>query len=165
MYNKHNIPSFLTSNIYIGLWLTKAFTLTQLQSYELFRNNKSVGVWGTLSFPLLRDAIPPQLVRGITPKEGVPQPIQSMVRCPPSHLRSTILAWQILLNVWLPTCSLHHQQNVKWFRSHNSTTQQVWTATPILPESPRSSRTGWMQNNMLLRCSESNVRCFSTLLK
>jgi hypothetical protein len=32
-----------------------------------------------------------------------------------------------------------HQQNVKWFRSDNSTTQLFWTATLILPEAPRSS--------------------------
>jgi len=48
-----------------------------------------------------------------------------------------------------------HQQNVKWFGSHNSTTQLFQTATPILPEAPRRSRTGWMQNDVLLRYSES----------
>jgi len=65
----------------------------------------------------------------------------------------------------LTTASTQHQQNVKWFRSHNSTIQLVWTATPIRSEAPRSSRTGWMQNNVLLRCSESTFRCSSTLLK
>jgi len=62
------------------------------------------------------------------------------------------------------TSPLQHQHNVKWFGSHNSMTKLVWTATPILPEAPRSSRTGWMQNNVLLRCSESTFRCSSTLL-
>jgi len=51
-----------------------------------------------------------------------------------------------------------HQQNVKWFGSHNTMTQLFWTATPILPEDPRSSQMGWMQNDVPLRCS-------STLLK
>ena len=46
-----------------------------------------------------------------------------------------------------------HQQNLKWFGSHNSTTQLCWTAPPILPEAPRSSWTGWMQNDVPLRCS------------
>jgi len=58
-----------------------------------------------------------------------------------------------------------HQQNVKWFRSHNSTTQLFWIATPILPEPPRSSQKGWMQNNVLLRYSASTFKCSSMLLK
>ena len=33
-----------------------------------------------------------------------------------------------------------HQQNVKWRASHNSMTQLIWTATPILPEDPRRSQ-------------------------
>jgi hypothetical protein len=51
--------------------------------------------------------------------------------------------------------SLPHQQNVKLFRCHNSTTQLFRTTTPIFPEAPRRSGTGWMQNNVLLRYSES----------
>jgi len=35
-----------------------------------------------------------------------------------------------------------HQQNVKWFGRHNSTTELFRTATPILQEAPRRSRTG-----------------------
>jgi len=57
-----------------------------------------------------------------------------------------------------------HQQNVKWFGSQNSMTQLFWPATPILPEAPRSSRTGWMQNDVPLRCSGSTCRCSSTIL-
>jgi hypothetical protein len=44
------ITTFLTSNIYIGICLPKAFTLTQLRLYEMFeallivRINKSVGL-------------------------------------------------------------------------------------------------------------------------
>jgi hypothetical protein len=37
---------------------------------------------------------------------------------------------------------LLHQQNVNWFGSYNSMTQLFRTATPILPEAPRRSRTG-----------------------
>jgi hypothetical protein len=48
-----------------------------------------------------------------------------------------------------------HQQNVKWFGSHNSTTQLFWKATAILPEPPRRFRTCWMQNDVPLRYSES----------
>jgi len=54
-----------------------------------------------------------------------------------------------------PRCLVIHQQNVTWFGSHISTTQLFRTATPILPEAPRCSRTGWMQNDVLLRNSES----------
>jgi hypothetical protein len=60
------------SNIYIRLCLSKALTLTQLQSYELFRNNKSVGLRGILSFPLLRDWFLHWLAREIPLKERVP---------------------------------------------------------------------------------------------
>jgi len=38
--------------------------------------------------------------------------------------------------------SMEHQQNVTLFGSHNSTTLLFRTATPILPEAPRRSRTG-----------------------
>jgi hypothetical protein len=57
-----------------------------------------------------------------------------------------------------------HQQNVKWFGSHNSTTQLFWIASLILPEAFRSFRTSWMQNHVLLRYSEITFRCSSTLL-
>jgi hypothetical protein len=43
--------------------------------FEVFlivRINKSVGLRGILNFPLLRDAFPYRLVRGIPLKEGVP---------------------------------------------------------------------------------------------
>jgi len=59
---------------------------------------------------------------------------------------------------------LIHQQNAKWFGSHKSMSQLFWTATPILPEAPRSCRTGWMQNDVPVRYSESPFRFSSTLL-
>jgi hypothetical protein len=81
------IPTLSTSNIYIGLCLPNAHTMARIRSYQLFRNNKCAGLWGILSFPLLRDAFPHQLARGIPRKEGVPLPLQSLVRTPPPHLR------------------------------------------------------------------------------
>jgi hypothetical protein len=72
MHAEEIIPTFSTLNTYIGLCLTKALTLARLRSYELFRNNKRVGLWGTLSLPLLRDAFLHRLARGIPRKERVP---------------------------------------------------------------------------------------------
>jgi hypothetical protein len=72
------IPTFSTSNIYIGLFLPKALTLTRHQSYQMFevllivRINNSVGLWGIHNFRLLRDAFPYRLARGIPLMEGVP---------------------------------------------------------------------------------------------
>jgi len=72
------IPTFSTSNIYIGICLPKALALTQLRSYKMLevllivRINKSVRLRGILIFRLLRDAFPYQLARGIPLKEGVP---------------------------------------------------------------------------------------------
>jgi hypothetical protein len=40
--------------------------------FLIVRINKSVGIRGTLNFPLLRDAFPYWLARGIPLKEGVP---------------------------------------------------------------------------------------------
>ena len=93
MHAEDIIPTFLKSNIYIGICLPKALTLTRLRSYEMFevllivRINKSVGLRGILNFRLLRDAFPYRLARGIPLKEGVPYPLQSKVRTPPPHLR------------------------------------------------------------------------------
>jgi len=107
------IPTFLTSNIYIGICLPKALTLTRLRSYEMFkvlliiRISKSVGLRGILNLCLLTDTFPYRLARRITLNEGVPYPLQSKVRTPPPHLRWTILALQISLNVWLPPRPLH----------------------------------------------------------
>jgi hypothetical protein len=87
------VPTFLTSNIHIGLCIPKAVTLTQLQLYEIFevllivRINKCVGLRGILNFHLLRDAFPYRLARGIPLKERVPYPQQSKVRTPPPHRR------------------------------------------------------------------------------
>ena len=78
MYAEDIIPTFLTSNIYIGIWLPKALTLSRLRSYEMFevllivRINKSLGLQGIVNFRLLRDAFPYRLARGIALKEGVP---------------------------------------------------------------------------------------------
>jgi len=58
MHTEDIIPTCLTSNIYIGLCLPKARTLTRLRSYEMFevllivRFNKRVGLRGILNFPL-----------------------------------------------------------------------------------------------------------------
>jgi len=113
MHAEDIIPTFLTSNIYIGICLPEALTLTRLQSHEMFEVllivgiNKSVGLRGILNFRRLRDAFPYRLARGIPLKEGVSYPLQSKVRTPPPHLRWTILALQISLNAWLPPRPLH----------------------------------------------------------
>jgi hypothetical protein len=93
MHAEDIIPTFLTSNIYIGLFLPKALTLTRLRLYEMFkvlrivRMNKGVGLRRILNIHLLGDAFPSLLVRGILLKKGVPYPLQSKVRTPPPHLR------------------------------------------------------------------------------
>jgi len=72
------IPTFLTFNIDIGQCLPNAFTMTCLQSYEMLEVlliviiNKSIGLRGILNFPLVRDAFPYRLARGIPLKKGVP---------------------------------------------------------------------------------------------
>jgi hypothetical protein len=87
------IPTFLMSNIYIGLCIPKALTLTRLRSGEMFevwltvRINKRVGLRGSLNFRLLRDPFPYQLARGIPLKKSFPYLLQSKVRTPPHHLR------------------------------------------------------------------------------
>ena len=99
-----SIPTFSTSNIYIGICLPKALTLTRLRSYEMFevlrivRINKCLGLHGIPNFRLLRDMFPYRLARGIPLKEGVPYALQSKVRTPPPHLCRTILALQISHN-------------------------------------------------------------------
>jgi len=93
MHAQAIVPTFLMSNIYIGLCIPKALTLTRLRSYEMFEVlliviiNKSVGLRGILNFRLLRDAFPYRLARGIPLKERVPYPLPSKVRTPPPHLR------------------------------------------------------------------------------
>jgi len=78
MHAQPIIPTFLTSNIYIGLWLPIALTLILLQSYKMFDilqiliTSKSMGLWGILNFQLLRHPFPYQLARRIPVKEGVP---------------------------------------------------------------------------------------------
>jgi len=110
-----SIPTFLKSNIYIGICLPKALTLTKLRSHQMFevlqiiRINKSMGLRGILNFRLLRDAFPYRLARGIPLKEGVSYPLQSNVRTTPPHLRWTILALQISHNAWLPPHPLHSE--------------------------------------------------------
>ena len=93
MHVEDIIRTFLTSNIYISLNLPKAPTLTQLQSYEMFkvllivRIIKCMGLRGIPNFHLPIDAFLYQLGRGIRLKEGVPYPVRSKVRTPPPHLR------------------------------------------------------------------------------
>jgi len=113
MHAQAIVPTFLTSNIYIGLCIPKALTLTRLWSYKMFeaflivRINKSVGLRRILNFRLLRDAFPYRLARGIPLKERVPYPVQSKVRTPPHHLRWTNLALQISINALLLPRPLH----------------------------------------------------------
>jgi len=85
------IPTYVNWNTYIGLCWPKALTLTRLRSDELFINIKSVVLRVILSFPLLRHGFLHRLARGIPLKEGVPWIVQSMVRTPRPHLRSSIL--------------------------------------------------------------------------
>jgi len=113
MHLEDSIPTFFTSNIYIGICLPWALTLTRLRFCEMFKVlliiqiNKSMGLRGVLNFRPLRDAFPYCLARGIPLKEGVPYPLQSKVRTPHPCLRWTILALQIALNAWLPPHQLH----------------------------------------------------------
>jgi len=58
-----------------------------------------------------------------------------------------------------------HQQNVKRFGSHNRTTQQLWTATLILPDAPRCSQIGWMQSDVLSGAPRLLHRCSWILRK
>jgi hypothetical protein len=94
MHAENNIPTFLTSNINIGLYCPKPLTMTRLWLYETFEVlpivgiNNSVILRRNLNFHLLRDALPYRLARGMPLKEGV-----------------------------------LHQQNVKWFGSQNPMTQ------------------------------------------
>jgi hypothetical protein len=107
------LPTFLTSNINIRLYLPKVFTLTRLRCYEMFevllivRINKSLDLRGAVFFHLLGDRFPYWLARWVPHKEGVPYPLQSKVRIQPPTLRCTILALQISLNAWLPPHPLH----------------------------------------------------------
>ena len=77
MHEEEIVPAFLTSNIFIGLCLPNARTLTRLRLCEMFKGllivriNKSVGLQGILHFPLLIDAFLYRLVRGIPLREGV----------------------------------------------------------------------------------------------
>jgi hypothetical protein len=92
MHAKAIIPTFLTSNIHIGLCIPKVCTLKRLRSYEMFKVSvnvriiKTIGLWGIVNFRMLRDAFPYRLARGNPLKEGVPYPQQSKVRTPPPHL-------------------------------------------------------------------------------
>jgi hypothetical protein len=97
-------PTFLSSNIYIGIYLLKALTLTRLRSSKMFefllifRINLSVSLQAILNFRQLRDAFLYWLARMIPLKERVPYPLQSKVGPPPPHLHGQILALQIALN-------------------------------------------------------------------
>ena len=58
-----------------------------------------------------------------------------------------------------------HQQNVKWFGSHNWTTQQLWTATLILPDAPRCSQIGGVQSDELSGAPRLLHQCSSMFWK
>jgi len=59
------------------------------------------------------------------------------------HMFRIASTTQILIQIcWM------HQHNVKWFGSQNWTTQQLWTATLIIPDAPRCSKIGWMQSEV-----------------
>jgi hypothetical protein len=104
MHTQAIVPTFFMSNIYIGLCIPKALTLTRLCSYERFevllivRINKSVGLRGIRNYCLLRAVFPYCLARGLPLKARVSYPLQSKVRTPPPHLCGTILALQISIN-------------------------------------------------------------------
>jgi hypothetical protein len=72
------IPTFPTSNIFLGLRLPKSLTPTDLWSYKMFevmlivRINNSMADRRILNFPMLRDTVAYHLARGILFKEGVP---------------------------------------------------------------------------------------------
>jgi len=59
----------------------------------------------------------------------------------------------------------YHQHNVKWFGSHNWTTQQLWTAALILPDAPRCSQIGWVQSDELSGAPRLLHRCSSMFWK
>jgi hypothetical protein len=77
MHAEEIIPIFLISNIYVGLCLPTALTLTRLGLYEILevmlivRINKSVVLWGILNFPQLRDVFLYCPMRGIPLMAGV----------------------------------------------------------------------------------------------
>jgi hypothetical protein len=87
------ISTFSTSNIYIGLFLPKALTLTRLWLLKMFevslivRINNSMGLRGILNFPMLRDSFWYWLPRGIPLNGADPYPLRSKVRTPPPFLR------------------------------------------------------------------------------
>jgi hypothetical protein len=71
------IPTFITLNIYIGLYLPESLVLTWLWSYEMFEvlliitMNKCVGLQRILTSCLVRDTFPSWLARAVPLKEGV----------------------------------------------------------------------------------------------
>jgi len=108
MHTQPIIPTFLMSNICIGRCLPKSLTLTWPRSYKMLevlpiiRINKSMCDRRILNFCLQRVAFPYRLVKWITLKEGVPQPLKFKVRTLTPDSSWTVLALQISLNVWLP---------------------------------------------------------------
>jgi len=55
--------------------------------FLIIPNSNNMGLLGILNFYLLRDGFSYRLVSGIHLKEGVPWPLQSMVRTPAPELR------------------------------------------------------------------------------
>jgi len=84
-------------------------------------------------------------------------------RVPKSMWSGTPLTNMLIMQLML--IPIAHQQNVKWFGCHNSTTRLFWTATPMLPEAPRSSQTSWLQTMCFSAALRGNFRCSSMLLK
>jgi len=78
MHAEDIIQTFLTSNIYIGLYLVKALTLPRDRFKEIFEvllvvtMNNSVRLRGILDIPLVGDPYLYWLARGFPLKEGVP---------------------------------------------------------------------------------------------
>ena len=64
---------------------------------------------------------------------------------PALQSESERLSNSLSVSLWI---SFFHQQNVKWFGSHNRTTQQLWTATLNILDTPRWSQIGWMQSDV-----------------
>jgi len=80
------------------------------------------------------------------------------------HFTPILPITSLLLFPWdLPP--LLHQQNVKWFGSHNWTTQQLWMATLILPDAWWCSQIAWVWSNVLSDALKLLHQCSSLFLK
>jgi len=87
-----------------------------------------------------------------------------------SHSPRSWSSGKLAICFWAPSLFLklgkrRHQQNVKWFGSHNRTTQQLWTATLILPDAFRCSQIEWTQRDVLSGAPRLHHRCSWILRK